>query len=64
MRISEIIKRLEEEKEKHGDLKVCYVEEDDYWGKIETEISYLIIDDHAQPEGPKSGVSEKALILK
>jgi hypothetical protein len=64
--ISELIQYLEEVKDKEGDIAVCYSEDHEYWGSIQTWITpdYNIgISDHAQPEGPKSGKSVKALLI-
>jgi len=65
MKISELILKLEEIKSKEGDLNVCTSEGDDYWGNVDSYLEeYNIgVSEHAQPKGPKSGKSEKAVIL-
>lgn len=64
--ISELIEYLQEVKEKEGDIFVCYSEDHEYWGSVESWISSgynLQISEHAQPDGPKSGKSVKALVF-
>ena len=66
MKISEVIKKLEEFKEKHGDLTCCTAESHDYWGSIENRmvVDYsLHIKENAQPKGPKSSEMEKCVIF-
>lgn len=65
MYISELIKKLEEIKEREGDLKVCKSEKDEYWGSTTFEIlDYNVeVSNHAQPEGPKSGKCEKSVVI-
>lgn len=65
MKISKLIEKLEELKSSEGDLNVCISDSDEYWGSVETYLEdYNIkVSEHAQPEGPKSGKSEKAVIL-
>ncbi len=64
--ISALIQHLEKIKEEQGDIHVCVSESDDYWGSVETWINIhnLNIDTHAQPDGPKSGKSVRALVFK
>lgn len=64
-KISDIIKRLEELKKEHGDINCVVSENHDYWGSFETYIDNhnLSFSDHTQPQGPKSGVSEKAIVF-
>ena len=66
MNISEVILKLEEFKKEHGDLPVCVSGEAEYWGSIEHDVDeyHLIISEHAQPEGPKSGKSVKAVVFQ
>lgn len=55
--ISELIDYLQKVKEK---------EEHEYWGSVETLLSTgynLNVSEHAQPDGPKSGKSVKALVF-
>ena len=66
MIISELIYYLETVKKEHGDITVCTAKDHEYWGRVYNHIDtkYNIrIDSFAQPEGPKSGVSEKALVF-
>ena len=65
MKISELIKYLEETKEKEGDLEVCCSESHEYWGSLEIKLEKYNcqVSPFAQPDGPKSGKSEKAVIL-
>lgn len=65
MLISELIVLLSEIKAKEGDLNVCLSENHDYWGSLQ---HYLREDNigvysYAQPKGPKSGETEKALVF-
>lgn len=65
MKISEVIIHLEKLKEKHGDINVCISEFDDYWGTIYSNANeqHIVLDEHAQPGGPKSGKSERAIVF-
>lgn len=65
MKISELITKLEEIKDKEGDLNVCVSESHEYWGSVETHLTEhnISVATHAQPEGPKSGKSEKAVVF-
>lgn len=64
MKISELITKLEETQAKEGDLKVCVAESHEYWGEVYRELRGDIrVDPSAQPEGPKSGKSEKAIVF-
>lgn len=64
-KISDIIARLEKLKEIHGDINVVVEEKDDYWGSLHNYISEsnMQVSEHAQPAGPKSGISEKAVVI-
>ena len=65
MKISQLIVKLEEIKNKEGDLNVCISESHDYWGSIQSHLTDYNMDiNQAQPDGPKSGKSEKSLIFK
>lgn len=66
MKISELIIKLEAIKIAEGDLNVCVSESHEYWGSIHRHIhDYdIIVKEHVQPEGPKSGKSEKAIIFE
>lgn len=66
MKISELISKLEEIKNNEGDLSVCVSESHEYWGSIESYITNenISISDYAQPNGPKSGESERAVVFK
>ena len=64
--ISQLIEYLQKIKEKEGDIFVCYSEEHEYWGSAESWITpgyNLTINTHAQPDGPKSGKSVKAMVF-
>jgi len=64
--ISELIEYLQKIKEKEGDINVCLSEPDDYWGSFESWLTTgynLNVSEHAQPDGPKSGKSVKALVF-
>jgi hypothetical protein len=66
MIISELIKELEKIKKEHGDLRVCTATPHEYWGETFSDImigSTLNINNHAQPDGPKSGKSEKSVVF-
>jgi len=65
MKISEAIAIFEKIKEKEGDINVCISESHEYWGSCETYLKEYSINvvEHAQPHGPKSGKSEKAIVL-
>lgn len=64
-KISDIIKRLEELKDEHGDINCVVSENHSYWGSTETYIDKhnLRVKEHTQPQGPKSGLSEKAVVF-
>lgn len=72
MKISELIKVLEKKQEEHGDLECCTAKVHEYWGTVYCKIEqvtsdYIVgidIEEHAQPEGPKSGKSEKCIVFK
>lgn len=66
MRISRLIEKLEEIKAKEGDLNVCSSTNDHYWGRIDRLLSESdeLVKEHAQPHGPKSGKSEKAVVFE
>lgn len=66
MKISELEVILKDIKEKHGDISVVHRENHEYWGNVDSNLEFnynLIISTHAQPEGPKSGKSETALVF-
>ena len=65
MKASELIEKLQEIIKEHGDINCVVSESDDYWGSVETHINEynMTVSEHAQPEGPKSGKSEKAVIF-
>ena len=66
MKISELITKLEEIKSKEGDLSVCVSESHEYWGSVQSYLteSSISVNECAQPCGPKSGKSEKAVVFK
>lgn len=64
-KISDIIAHLEKLKAEHGDINVCNATEEEYWGEIHNYATpdNIRINQHAQPQGPKSGESEKAVVF-
>jgi len=66
MKISELIAKLEEIKNKDGDLNVCVSESHEYWGSVQSHLTEynMNVSEHAQPGGPKSGKSEKAVVFE
>ena len=65
MKISELIIKLKEIQDTHGDLLVCVSETHEYWGSIETRLtdSSMQINEYAAPDGPKCE-SIKSLVFK
>lgn len=65
MKISELIIHLNKLKDEHGDVIVVTSENDEYWGSIEHEVTdyNISFSEHVQPEGPKSGKSEKGIVF-
>jgi hypothetical protein len=65
MKISELIVKLEEIKNKDGDLNVCISESHEYWGSVQSHLTEynMSVSEHAQPDGPKSN-SEKAVVFE
>jgi hypothetical protein len=66
MKISELIAKLKDIKNKEGDLNVCVSESHEYWGSVESHLTEynMYVSEHAQPDGPKSGKSEKAVVFQ
>lgn len=66
MKISELIAKLEEIKNKEGDLNVCVSESHEYWGSVQSYLTdyKMTVTEHAQPNGPKSGKYEKAVVFQ
>lgn len=63
--ISELISKLAEIKEEEGDLNCVFSIDHEYWGSIERYLSDDNVDvGNGQPEGPKSGLSEKCVLFK
>ena len=64
-KISDIIALLEKLKAEHGDINVCNATEWEYWGDVENYATEnnVQVKQHAQPQGPKSGKSEKAVVF-
>lgn len=65
-KISDLINFLQETLEKEGDINVCVSEDHEYWGSVQSWLTkgYNInVSEHAQPDGPKSGKSVKALVF-
>lgn len=65
MKISELIIHLEKLKKIHGDINTCNRESDEHWGSIDSHTTEdnVVFLEHAQPEGPKSGKSEQAIVF-
>jgi small nuclear ribonucleoprotein (snRNP)-like protein len=65
MEISKLIKVLEDIKRDNGDIQVVVSEGHEYWGSVESYVEeYNIrVSENAMPQGPKSGKSEKAVII-
>ena len=65
MKISDFIEKLEQIKKTEGDLNMCVSESHEYWGSVETHINErnITVSEHAQPDGPKSGKSEKCVVI-
>ena len=66
MKISELIAKLEEIKNKDGELNVRVSESHEYWGSVQSHLTEynMSVSGHAQPDGPKSGKSEKAVVFE
>lgn len=65
MTISDLITQLEELKAQHGDITVCSTTEHEHFGSIESHLNednFKVVS-HAQPNGPTSGQSEKAVVF-
>ena len=65
-KISELINYLQKTMEKEGDIFVCHSEDHPYWGNVESWLTdgyNLSVKEQAQPDGPKSGKSVKALVF-
>ena len=65
MKISELIARLEEIKNKDGDLNVCVSKSHEYWGSVHSHLTdyNMSVSEYAQPDG-KSGKYEKAVVFE
>lgn len=64
--ISEMIEYLEDIMVEEGNINVCHSESHEYWGSVESWliVGYnLSVSEHAQPDGPKSGRSVRALVF-
>lgn len=64
-KISDIIAHLEKLKAEHGDINVCISTDVEYWGEVYNfaSESNITIHEHAQPHGPKSGKTERAVVF-
>ena len=62
MKLSQLIEELEKLKEQHGDLNVCTSHEHEYWGNVDSHLTYVSVR-NAQPEGPKSGKIEMCVVI-
>lgn len=65
MHASELKERLEKIIEEHGDLPICTTEDHEYWGTLHNYLGEdgVRVSENAQPQGPKSGKSEKAILI-
>jgi len=66
MTISETIYKLQQLQKEHGDINVCLSEHHDYWGSVESHLEdfNISVKNDAQPNGPKSGKMETAVVIK
>ncbi len=65
MKISELIKKLQDMQDKEGDLNTCVSQPDEYWGSVDSHTTdYNVTVKRAQPDGPKSGKSELAVVFE
>ncbi len=65
MKITQLIEKLEQLKNEHGDLPVYVVEEHEYWGDLYNKLDdYGVrVQDAVPINGPKRSEVEKALII-
>jgi hypothetical protein len=65
MNISQVIKKLQIIEQQEGDLPVVITADHEHWGILYYNIadSTIYIDEHAQPNGPKSGTSIRAVVI-
>jgi hypothetical protein len=64
MRVSGLIKKLSEIQEANGDIIVCTLKRDIFWGCMHNELNDNNIQCvEAQPKGPKSTETELAVII-
>lgn len=63
MKASEVIKQIQDIVDREGDLIVLVTEPHEYWGTLYYEPSVLIRN-NAQPDGPKSGKTVKAIVIQ
>jgi hypothetical protein len=65
MKISELIEHLQKLKDEHGDLNVCKRKDHEYWGHLDSYVEKYDIDvlSYAMPDGPKTGKTEKAIVI-
>jgi hypothetical protein len=63
--IDDVIRKLEELKKQHGNIRVCTAQPHEYWGTTYNLVDdYLLaVHENAQPNGPKSGKSEKCVVF-
>jgi len=65
MKVSELIVRLEQLKQEHGDIPVAVAELHDYWGSLFSELQQVSITvEDAALEGPKKGVYTKSVVFR
>jgi hypothetical protein len=65
MNITQVIEHLEKIRAEHGDINVVLSEPHEYWGSVQHHMNEydISVSDFAQPDGPKSGKSEKAVVI-
>lgn len=66
MKLSLLIKKLQAIKKKEGDLNVCVSDSAEYWGHVHRYVREddVKVSEHVQPDGPKSGKSERAILFE
>jgi len=66
MKISELIKQLEEYKEKHGDIPVGYRVTASYWGHIDARLEFndILVYTRTELDGPKNDMTGPAVMIE
>ena len=65
MKISELITKLSDIQKQHGDIICVVCKDHEYWGTVDNELTNdnFYVKEGCQPEGPKSGLSEKGVVF-